>query len=401
MTRALATAGARALPALLDSLQGGYPAAHQLAVELLRCAFLPAADQHQGGDGVDTMGPDGHTQQRGRTGQPEGAAGLLSALLAMLGERDGVGTAVAALVAELVTRDRTPAALQQLISYGAPHHSATMRRSVLNVLALLLHATDDPSEASDAVAPPPHVDVLLEGLLQALGDAELDCRGAAASAVGKVAAASTAATTAVTTMLLPLLVAADQGQRAAAAAALHAVLRARAPAAAWTMLLQSAEALCGGELKTKADDLGSKSPSGNKVMEMLAKHVERWARQCMDDDNRDNPAAAALAEAVVAAVAAAPQQSWRLQLLSATATALVAVPAAAAALLTAVRRLLMPPLVLDHPEDYLLCRLTPLLVLKVRTSKQSAGAAGTGFFAENPRSARLLCGMRWREGSKR
>ena len=327
----------------------------------------------------------------------EGAAvGLLSALLAMLGERDGVGTAVAALVAELVARDRTPASLQQLISHGAPSHSAATRRSVLDVLTLLLPvATDPPSGASGNVAPPPHVDVLLDGLLQALGDAELNCRTAAAAAVGKVAAASTAASTAVTTMLLPLLVDADQRRRAAAAAALHAVLRARAPAESWAMLLQPVEALCGGELKTNDpdDDLGSKAPSGNtnKVMDMLAKHVERWARECcVDEGDRDDNVAAALAEAVVAAVAAAPQQSWRLQLLSATATSLVDVPAAAAAVLTAARRLLMAPLVPDRSDDDLLRRLTPLLVLKVRTFGPSAGAAGTTGFCTNPRSV-CLC----------
>jgi hypothetical protein len=66
---------------------------------------------------------------------------------------------------------------------------------------------------------------------------------------------------------------------------------------------------------------------------MLAKHVERWAGECVKGE-----AAAELAAAAVAAVAAAPQQSWRLQLLSAVGPALVAEPAAAAALLTAVRQ---------------------------------------------------------------
>jgi hypothetical protein len=71
MTRALTTAGATALPALLDTLRGGYPAAHQLTVELLRCAFLPAAEEHQGGDdGADEVGSRIHQKDYSQSPYP-------------------------------------------------------------------------------------------------------------------------------------------------------------------------------------------------------------------------------------------------------------------------------------------------------------------------------------------
>jgi hypothetical protein len=239
VARALAAVGPAALPALLDTLRGGYPAAHQLAVGLLRCAFLPAAGGPQDtlkGRKVLTLSlalvltlspaPGAHPYP-GAFQEGEGAAGLLSALLAMLGERDGIGSAVAGLVAELVARDGTPAALQQLMSHLEPSRSTNIRRSVLDVVELLLTAS-----ASTSAAAPLHVDALLEGLLQvservelvgshgrwrgpclqttpdgggvsipvfehqtmrclqALGDADLDCRTAAAAAVGRLAAGS-------------------------------------------------------------------------------------------------------------------------------------------------------------------------------------------------------------------